>query len=87
MKKQTGSRSRGWLSAIGNRLSVAAGVALAAGMLAGNAMAGGTWDGGDGTDAGWANRPNNWDANTYPSWGTTCDIIFYAPGASALRRK
>ena len=45
MRKQTGSRNRGWLPAIrrrlesygghvGNRLSVAAGVALAAGMLA-----------------------------------------------------
>jgi hypothetical protein len=33
MRKQTGSRNRGWLPAIGNRLSVAAGVALAAGML------------------------------------------------------
>jgi len=34
MRKQTGSRNRGWLPAIGNRLSVAAGVALVAGMLA-----------------------------------------------------
>jgi len=34
MRQQTGSRNRGWLPTIGNRLSVAAGVALAAGMLA-----------------------------------------------------
>jgi len=34
MRKQTGSRNRGWLPTIGNRLSVAAGVALAAGMMA-----------------------------------------------------
>jgi len=39
MRQQTGSRSRGWLSVIGNRLPVAAGVALAAGMLAGTAYA------------------------------------------------
>jgi hypothetical protein len=48
MRKQTGSRNRGWLPAIrrrlesygghvGKRLSVAAGVALAAGMMAGTA--------------------------------------------------
>jgi hypothetical protein len=40
MRKQTESRNRGWLSAIGNRLSVAAGVALAAGLLAGTAWGG-----------------------------------------------
>jgi hypothetical protein len=50
MRKQTGSRNRGWLPAIrrrlerygghvGNRLSVAAGVALVAGMLVGTAQA------------------------------------------------
>jgi hypothetical protein len=39
MRKQTGSRSRGWLSAVGNRLSMAAGVALVAGMMAGTARA------------------------------------------------
>jgi len=33
MNKQAGFRNRGWLPAIGNRLSVAAGVALAAGMM------------------------------------------------------
>jgi len=38
MKKQTGSRNRGWLPVIGNRLSVAAGVALAAGLLAAFAL-------------------------------------------------
>jgi hypothetical protein len=37
MRKLTGSRNRGWLPMIGNRLSVAAGVALAAGMMAGTA--------------------------------------------------
>ncbi len=37
MRKQTGSRNRGWLPMIGNRLSVAAGVALAVGMMAGTA--------------------------------------------------
>jgi hypothetical protein len=37
MRQQTGSRNRGWLPTIGNRLSVAAGVALAAGMMAGTA--------------------------------------------------
>jgi hypothetical protein len=37
MRQQTGSRNRGWLPAIGNRLSVAAGVALVAGMMAGTA--------------------------------------------------
>ena len=43
MRKQTGRRNRGWLSAIGNRLSVVAGVALAAGMmLAGTARAAAT---------------------------------------------
>jgi len=39
MRQQTGSRSRGWLSVIGNRLSLAAGVALVAGMMAGTAYA------------------------------------------------
>jgi hypothetical protein len=37
MKQQTGSRNRGWLPMIGNRLSVAVGVALVAGMMAGTA--------------------------------------------------
>jgi hypothetical protein len=37
MRQQTGSRNRGWLPTIGNRLSVAAGVALVAGMMAGTA--------------------------------------------------
>jgi hypothetical protein len=59
MRKQTGSRNRGWLPTIGNRLSVAAGVALVAGMMAGTAWGNpivsqgsgnwgtaGTWNGG-----------------------------------------
>jgi hypothetical protein len=38
MRQQTGSRNRGWLPMIGNRLSVAAGVALAVGMMGLGAM-------------------------------------------------
>jgi hypothetical protein len=52
MRKQTGSRNRGWLPAIGNRLSVAAGVALAAGMLAGTAYGSSVADGGTETTSG-----------------------------------
>jgi len=69
MRQQTGSRNRGWLSAIGNRLSVAAGVALVAGMmaaLAGSAQAATKYWRGGATPAAqrqvWTNAVN-WESS------------------------
>lgn len=57
MKKQTGFGYRGWFSAIGNRLSMVAGVALAAGMMAGTAWAGDIYV-----------STNGLQQNTYANW-------------------
>jgi hypothetical protein len=73
MRQQTGSRNRGWLSAIGNRLSVAAGVALVAGMMA--AFAGSAQAAVTVTSTG----SGNWDAAIW-SGGTPAgnDVVIAA---------
>jgi len=62
MRKQTGSRNRGWLPAIVNRLSVAAGVALAAGMMAAFAPR---------AEAAWTKATSTGSTVTNYSTGTT----------------
>jgi hypothetical protein len=74
MRKQTGSRNRGWLPSIGNRLSVAAGVALVAGIMgafaprAEAALA----TGGTVTNYTTGTAPNltNWTAHIFTNSGT-----------------
>jgi hypothetical protein len=72
MRQQTGSRNRGWLPTIGNRLSVAAGVALAAGMMvafAPRAQAQVQASGGNVTNNYWENG-TNFIAQVFTNSGT-----------------
>jgi hypothetical protein len=84
MRQQTGSRNRGWLSAIrrrlesygghvGNRLSVAAGVALVAGMMAGTAWGSPVATGG--TETNYQEGGTNWTAHIFTTTGIT-NIVF-----------
>jgi|GEM_PF-2167199 len=74
MRKQTGSRNRGWLPSIVNRLSVVAGVALVAGMMAAFAPRAEAVlaTGGTVTNymSGTAPNQTNWTAHIFTNSGT-----------------
>jgi hypothetical protein len=79
MRQQTGSRNRGWLPTIGNRLSVVAGVALAAGMMAAFAPRAEAVLATGGTVTNYTSYGTNWTAHIFTSTAAT-SIVFSAGG-------